>query len=120
MTNHDWNFEDAMSVNEFYDSHNCESKKFKIITCTSESGENFKALRLNTGKVQKSGPYKGRPVYSFFCLSRGLEEAGEVLDKDFLKEHWDSDLRLLEPVDDLIFGIAFLESSDDDFDELND
>lgn len=122
---HPWNFDDAMSIEEFFDSYGAKKKAYKIVTCTNEeTGDHFKALRLNTGKKQTSGKYKGRPVYAFFCLSRPLERQGEVLDKDFLREHWDTDLKLLSPPDEgddtLKFGLVFLEDNDDDFDELND
>lgn len=118
MAQHNWDFDNALSVEEFFDSYGCSKKGYKLVDCTSDDGNEFVALRLNTGKTQKSGPYKGRPVYVFFCLSRPLEEAGEVLDKDFLRKHWQSDLRLLEPIDGLKFGIAFLEGGDEDFDDL--
>lgn len=115
MTKHDFDFDDAMTIVQFYKKNrvNKGSRKFIIKECHAEDGNTFKALGLATGDTLEDG----RPEYSFFVLSRNLEEQGETLNLMFLKEHKE-DLMLLEPVDDLKFGICFLSGGAMDFDEL--
>ena len=115
MTKHDFDFEDSMTVIEFYKKNRVGKghRKFLIKDCHAEDGSTFKALGLATGDTLEDG----RPEYAWFVLSRKLENDGEVLSKAFLKEHKE-DLMLLEPVDELKFGICFLAGGADDYDEL--
>ena len=115
MTQHDFDFDDAMSVSEFFKSKGLKkgNRSFMIKTCHSEEGEAFQALGLANGDKTDDG----RNAMTFFVLSRNLEDKGEVLDKAFIKEHKE-DLMLLEPIDDLKFGIAFLAGGTQDWDDL--
>jgi hypothetical protein len=115
MAKHDFDFDDAMSVSEFFKSNGVKkgSRSFLIKTCTAESGDTFQALGLANGEKTDDG----RDAMTFFVLSRALEAKGETLDRDFVKAHKE-DLQLLEPVDGLKFGIAFLAGGTEDWDDL--
>lgn len=115
MIKHDFDFNDAMSVVEFFNKNRVKqgSRKFIVKQCTAEDGNIFPAVGFATGDTLPDG----RPEYQWFVLSRALEAKGETLDKGFLREHKE-DLMLLEPVDDLKFGICFLAGGADDWDEL--
>lgn len=113
---HNFDFDDAMTVNEFFKANGVkkENKSFIIKTCHPQEGEPFEAVGFYNGEKLDDG----RPSYTFFCLSRKLTEAGEILNEAFLKKHKE-DLLLLEPIDDLKFGIAFLqETTKNNWDEL--
>jgi hypothetical protein len=105
FTKHDWDFDEAQSVTEFFKNNGVKSKdqEFLVKECHSESGESFTAVGFNNGEKTE----EGRPAMTFFCLSRKLEAQGHTLDEDFLAEHKE-DIMLLEPVDGLKFGILFL------------
>lgn len=109
---HNFDFDDALSVNEFFKANGVKNKSFIVKTCTSSEGNKFNAVGFANGETLDDG----RPSYTFFVLSRKLEEEGEILNKAFLKAH-KADLQLLEPVDDLKFGICFLAGAED-WDEL--
>lgn len=108
MAKHNWDFDDAVSVSEFYKDNGVKAKdaEYLIKDCTSEEGESFKALGLTNGETLKDG----RAGMTFFCLSSKLEAAGHELNDDFLAKHKD-DIMLLEPVDGLKFGVIFLAGS---------
>lgn len=115
MTKHDFDFDDSMTVAEFFKKNKVAkgNRKYIVKQCTSEDGNIFPAVGFATGDTLPDG----RPEYQWFVLSRKLEASGETLDKSFLKQHKE-DLMLLEPVDDLKFGICFLAGGADDWDEL--
>lgn len=115
MTKHDWDFDDSMTVAEFFKAKGLKkgNRSFMIKTCHSEDGTPFQALGLRNGEKTDDG----RDAMTFFVLSRNLEDKGEVLDKAFIKEHKE-DLMLLEPIDGLSFGIAFLAGGTEDWDDL--
>jgi len=123
MKQHDFDFDDAMSVVQFFKKNkvNKGDRKFLLKTDCHPYNEDgtpnldisFAAIGFATGDTLDNG----RPEYTWFVLSRKLEAQGETLDKAFLKEHKE-DLMLLEPVDDLKFGIIFLAGGADDWDEL--
>ena len=110
-----FDFDDAMTIMEFYKKHNVTkgNRKFLIKNCHAEDGTEFKTIGFSTGDTLEDG----RPEYKWFVLSRALEEQGEELTKEFLKEHKE-DLMLLEAIDDLKFGIAFLAGGAEDFEDL--
>lgn len=114
MTKHDWNLDDAESITEFFENRGIDSedRRWNIQHCTSEDGEEFTALRLANGQKIKTGPKKGQPAFTFFCLSRQMEADGYELTKEFIKSH-KGDLKLLEPIDGLKFGVAFLQKGDE-------
>lgn len=115
MQKHDFDFDDSMTVVEFFKKNKVAkgNRKYIVKQCTSEDGNIFPAVGFATGDTLPDG----RPEYQWFVLSRKLEASGETLDKSFLKQHKE-DLMLLEPVDDLKFGICFLAGGADDWDEL--
>lgn len=125
MKNHDFDFDDAMSIAQFYKKNrvNKGSRKFLIKVCTAESGDNFISIGFADGETLDDG----RPSYQWFVASRALEESEDLSTKEkfraFLKEHKE-DLMLLEPPLDeagnpeLKFGICFLAGGAEDFDEL--
>lgn len=117
MTKHDFDFDDAMSVIEFFKKNKVSkgNRKFLTKNCHSEDGNEFPAVGFATGDTLDDG----RPEYQWFVLSRKLEdEASDEKElKLFLKAHKEEVL-LLEPVDDLKFGIIFLAGGADDWDEL--
>jgi hypothetical protein len=118
MTEHNFNLDDAMSVNEFFKSNGVSEKTFKLTECTTEDGKRtFTALGLTNGDTYEKADGTTGPAMTFFCLSKKLSEAGEVLDRAFIKAHKD-EIRLLEPVDGLKFGILFLPGERESWDDL--
>jgi hypothetical protein len=117
MTKHEFDFDDSMTVLEFFKKNRVAKGQRKFITknCTAESGDVFPAVGFATGDTLDDG----RPEYQWFVLSRKLEDeaSNEKELKLFLKAHKEEVL-LLEPVDDLKFGIVFLAGGADDWDEL--
>lgn len=111
----DFDFDDAMTVREFFKANGVAKGKrsFLIKTCTTEEGEKFQALGLANGDTTENG----RPAMTFFILSQRLEEQGVVLDRAFVKAHKE-DLLVLEPIDGLMFGIIFLAGGREDWDDL--
>lgn len=121
MTKHDFDFDDSMTVAEFFKKNKVakSNRKYLVKQCTSEKGNVFPAVGFATGNTLDDG----RPEYAWFVLSRRLEEQGETLNKAFLKEHKE-DLMLLEPPLDedgnpeLAFGICYLAGGAEDWDDL--
>lgn len=114
---HNFDFDDSMTVAEFFKKNRVKEGKRKFLTknCTSEEGNVFPAVGFATGDTLEDG----RPEYAWFVLSQKLEDeaTNEKELKKFLKDHKEEVL-LLEPVDDLKFGIVFLAGGADDWDEL--
>ena len=133
MAKHDWNFDDAMSVNEFFATNEVEKKGFILKPdchpykkdddgdiITDDEGnpvpdmeQSFEAVGFANGEVDQNG----RPQYTWFTLSDAQVKQGKKLTREFLKEHKE-DLMLLEPIDGLKFGICFLATAAEDWDEL--
>lgn len=111
----DFDFDDAMTVREFFEANGVTKGKrsFLIKTCTSKDGEKFQTLGLANGNTTEDG----RPAMTFFVLSQVLEAKGVVLNKAFVKEHKE-DILVLEPIDGLKFGIILLSSGKEDWDDL--
>ncbi|MBP3829319.1 MAG: hypothetical protein J6E29_01125 [Prevotella sp.] len=111
----DFNFDDAITVKDFFALHGVKKgyRSFMIKTCTTVDGDQFQTLGLANGKEAEDG----KPSMTFFVLSRALEERGEILNRAFIKAHKE-DLLLLEPLDGLEFGIAFLSGGVEDWDVL--
>ncbi len=111
----DFDFDDAMTIMAFYKKNKVTkgNRKFLIKTCYTKDGSEFKALGLCTGDTLEDG----RPEYKWFVLSNVLEEQGVELTKSFLKEHKE-DILLLEPIAGCHFGILFLASGSEEFEEL--
>ena len=119
MKTHEFDFDDSMTIVQFYKKNrvNKGSRKFLIKVCHSEEGNEFISIGFADGDTLDDG----RPSYQWFVPSRALEESEDLSSKEsfraFLKKHKE-DLMLLEPVDDLKFGICFLAGGAEDFDEL--
>lgn len=134
MTEHNFDFDDAMSVAEFFENNGVALKdqRFTLKTCHpylkdaegnviyDEDGNPkkdlehpFESVGFRNGETTENGT----PAYTFFVLSRALTEQGNRLDKAFLKEHKE-DLKLLEPVDTLKYGIVFLQGGGEDWNDL--
>ena len=104
MAKHSWDFDDAMTPKEFFASHKVAAKKQQHLVkkCHTEDGDTFLAWGLTDGSKAPNG----RPGMTFFCLSRALSDEGHVLSLKWLKKHF-NEIQLLEPVDDLKFGVIF-------------
>lgn len=109
MTKHDFDFDNAMSVDEFFDFHEVEAdeQEYLLKECTASDGSTFMALGLTNGETFERSDGTETSAMTFFVLSRKLEDKGEALTEDFLAQHAE-DIQLLEPVDDLKFGVIFL------------
>ena len=103
-----FNFEDAMSIPEWFQTHNVssEDKALTFIKTNMHSDRGtFSALGL-----RNSDPLTEKSGYSFFALSNNLAEAGEVLDEDFILNHKD-DIRVMADPTDEHCGVLFLAGS---------
>lgn len=121
----DWNLDDAMSVNEFFELHDvpAKSRTFKAKECEAEDGSTFLAVGFADGDTYTDDNGKERSSMTFFALSQNciskydLEDATEEDLKDFLKANKKS-IGLLEPVDGVKFGKLFVSGGGELWDDL--
>ena len=107
-----FDFDDAITVNEFFKRHHVVKKLFVIKTITNDDGESFKVVGFANGKHDKDG----RVSYTYFALSRRIELDSRNSVKDYLKSH-KKDILLLEPIEGCKYGILFI-SAIEDWDDL--
>ena len=121
----DWNIEDAMSVNEFFEMYEvpAKSRTFKPKECEAEDGSTFLAVGFTNGETYEDENGKERPAMTFFALSQNCISNYELEDADvedlrsFLKEH-KANISLLEPVDGVKFGKLFVSGGGELWDDL--
>lgn len=109
----DFDFDDNMTVNEFFERHNVEKKLFIIKTKTNDNGEKFKVVGFANGKKDKDG----HVAYTYFVLPRIIEFDSNVEIKRYLRAH-KKDIRLFEPPKGCRYGILQFETTLEEFDEL--
>ena len=104
-----FDFEDAMSIPEWFQAHNVstEDKKKTYIDDEMHSDRGtFSALGL-----RNSDPHvPGKSGFNFFALADKLTQAGYVLDEDFILDHKD-DIRVMPSNDGKHCGVLFLAGS---------
>ncbi len=108
-----FDYDDNMTVNEFFERHNVDKKLFIIKTKTNDNGEKFKVVGFANGKKDKDG----HVAYTYFVLSRKIEFGSNVEIKSYLKAH-KKDVRLVEPPTGYRYGILFVETEFEEWDEL--
>ena len=108
-----FDYDDNMTVNEFFERHNVDKKLFIIKTKTNDNGENFKVVGFANGKKDKDG----HVAYTYFVLSRKIEFDSNVEIKSYLKAH-KKDVRLVEPPTGYRYGILFVETEFEEWNEL--
>ena len=103
--NNNFNFENALTVSEWFKSKNVKgsNRTFFIKECESSDGNKFTALALHNGERLEDG----RDAFAFFVLSKKLSES-YALTKQFLRE-FASEMRIIDSEDlDTKFGIIYL------------
>ena len=109
----DFDFDDNMTVNEFFERHNVDKKLFIIKTKTNDNGEKFKVVGFANGKKDKDG----HVAYTYFVLPKEVEKDSDAAIKRYLRAH-KNDISLLEPVGGYRYGILFVGGGIEDWDEL--
>lgn len=109
----DFDFDDYMTVNEFFERYNVDKKLFIIKTKTNDNGEKFKVVGFANGKKDKDG----HVAYTYFVLPRIIEFDSNVEIKRYLRAH-KKDVRLIEPPKGCRYGILLFETTLEEFDEL--
>lgn len=118
MAKHNFNFDDAVTVIEFFKQNKIAKgdRKFLCKNCTAEDGSIFPAVGFADGETLDDG----RPSYQWFVASSTITESEGIEDKEdlkaFMRKHKE-DLLLLEPVDGLKFGICFLAGGAEDWED---
>lgn len=121
----DWDIEESMSVNEFFELHEvpAKSRTFKVKECEAEDGSTFMAVGFTDGDTYTDDNGKERPSMTFFALSQNcisnyeLDDADEDEVKDFLRQN-KANIGLLEPVKGVKFGKLFVSGGGELWDDL--